>query len=136
MGPSCSTLEIYHKASMENKDSVVVEKAEVLLCPACGMACTSAAGLHAHMAACHAGLQVRFHPKGEQPHRAAAAGGGKTRWKMLVSPHAQAEQQVTEQRSRDWHQNFLFWVRYFDFECPSQHPVCDVSFTSVTQKWA
>lgn len=115
-GPSCNTLEIYHKDPQDRKVSVMVEKAEYLLCPACGIACSAAAGLYAHMATCHSGLAVTFEKKVDRKagrQRATTAiGRGAQRWKLHLTCGAQAQNDENDGRAMtSWEQNFLFWVR-------------------------
>jgi hypothetical protein len=113
-GPSCNTLFIYHTASIQSKDPILIERAEALLCPACGMACSSAAGLHAHIVACHENLEIKFaakdtNTKGDKGRKGLE--GGKTSWKMFVSSQVNpAHKKHVEQRDSSWHQNFAFWV--------------------------
>ena len=118
-GPSCNTLEIYHKDPQDRKVSVMVEKAEYLLCPACGMACSSAAGLYAHVVACHCGLDVTIWHKADKKDKAEKTVGGQRvvppvigpqNWKLHVACRAQAPEEP-KKRQRNWRQNFLFWVR-------------------------
>ena len=118
-GPSHHTLQIFHKEPRGGK-GVLAEVAEYLLCPACGMACSSAAGLYAHMVACHDRLDVTIWHKGDKKEKVDKTAGGQRgvpppvtgpqNWKLHVACGAQADEEP-EERCRTWQQNFLFWVR-------------------------